>query len=112
MKGESKKECQGGGTSSNVKSTFFQDRKLSFCCFRSEKDRMNWFFKQNYGSERNVFNQFSTKIGRKAFVLFSSQKIFGTFKSFVLTLKIMVRFETFLFWYKKTRKTQKVSLLF
>ncbi len=25
---------------SNVKPTFFQDRKLTFCCFHSEKDRM------------------------------------------------------------------------
>jgi len=48
---------------------------------------MNWFFKQNYGSEGNVFRQISTKLGQKAFVLFSFQKIFETSKSFVLSLK-------------------------
>ena len=57
---------------SNVKSTFFQDRKLSFCCFRSKKDRMNWFFQQNYGSERNVFNQFLKKLGLKTVVIMDS----------------------------------------
>ncbi len=43
---------------SNVKPTFLQDRKLSFCCFCSEKDRIKQFLKQNSGSKQNVFNQF------------------------------------------------------
>jgi hypothetical protein len=43
---------------SNVKPTFFQDRKLSFCCFRSKKDQIYSFWKQNSGSKRNVFYQY------------------------------------------------------
>jgi hypothetical protein len=41
--------------SSNGKLTFFQDRKLSFCCFCSKKDRIYSFLKQNSGSKQNVF---------------------------------------------------------
>jgi hypothetical protein len=44
--------------SSNVKSTFFQDRNLSFSCFCSKKDRIYSFLKQNYGSKLNVFYQY------------------------------------------------------
>ena len=40
---------------SNVKPTFFQDRKLSFCCFCSKKDRIYSFLKQNSGSKQKVF---------------------------------------------------------
>jgi len=46
------------GTIRNVKPTFFQERKLSFCCFCSKKDRIYSFLKQNSGSKQNVFYQY------------------------------------------------------
>ncbi len=43
---------------SNVKPAFFQDRKLSFSCFCSKKDRIYSFLKQNSGSKQCVFYQY------------------------------------------------------
>ncbi len=43
---------------SNVKPTFFKDRKLSFSCFCSKKDRIYSFLKQNSGSKQNAFYQY------------------------------------------------------
>jgi hypothetical protein len=46
------------GGISNVISTFFQDRNLSFSCFCSKKDRTFLILKQNSGSKQNVFYQY------------------------------------------------------
>ncbi len=50
---------------SNVKPTFFQDRKLSVWCFCSKKDRIYSFLKQNSGSKQNVFYQYQKILVQK-----------------------------------------------
>jgi hypothetical protein len=45
-------------STSNVKPMFFQDRKLSFWCFCSKKERIYLFLKQNSGTKQNVFYQY------------------------------------------------------
>ncbi len=62
-------------SSSNVKPTFFQDRKHSFWCFCSKKDRIYSFLKQNSGSKQNVFYQYLKNLVQKL-LFWSISKIF------------------------------------
>ncbi len=60
---------------SNVKPTSFQDRKLSFRCFCSKKDRLYSFLKQNSRSKQNVFYPYQ-KILVQRLLFWSVSKIF------------------------------------
>ncbi len=71
---------------SNVKPTFFQDRKLSFWCFCSKKDWIYSFFKQNSGSNK-TFSISTRKFWAKSFCS-------GLFPNFFVTTKC------FLFYFK------------
>ncbi len=71
---------------SNVKLTFFQDRKLSFSCFCSKKDRI-FVFGTKFWIETKRFLSVLENLGSNAFVLVRFQIIFETIKSFVLSLK-------------------------
>ncbi len=82
---------------SNVKPTFFQDRKLSFCCFCSKKDRIYSFLKQNSGSKRNVFNQYQKIFVQNLLFWSVSKKVLKPWRNFKRFGLIFVKMQKFYF---------------
>jgi hypothetical protein len=72
---------------SNVKSTFFKDRKLSFSCFRPGKNLLLTFSKPNSGSNQNVFVPFSKLLEQKVKICFVSTFFFSEQKVLFRLLK-------------------------
>ncbi len=72
---------------SNVKWTFFQDRKLSFSCFCSKKRSNIFVFETKFRIKTKRFLSVLENLGSNAFVLVRFQIFFQTIKNFVLSLK-------------------------